>query len=504
MTNFVSKSGGQFTGQIYDRDGNEITGGASSTTFLGLTDTPGTFTADEWVKVNAAGTALEFVTAPSSDHGSLSGLGDDDHTQYHTDARALTWLGTRSTTDVSEGTNLYFTDERVDDRVNALISATAPITSTYDDGVNTLTLALTQSGIDHGSISGLSDDDHSQYHNDTRGDVRYLYKENTSAFTPDADYEPATKKYVDDNVVSPAGSDTEIQYNDSGSFGANSGLTFEDTTKTLTVGTVASNSYVLQQSGVFSAQLSMSRPNGFGSTNVAFITTAVQDWGFGVGAGKTYFSIDEDNTTTKTRFRVEPGATVTNPDLYLHSDQNVGLLTTSPAAQLHVLNDTTTDPTVIFENVASQTANSMEIRDSSSTVLASFDETGALTCGGNTSGQSTLGLGLVVNYDQDNTANADFVARTALNASALRVDASAEEIQTNVILKAASGVNTIVSTNNTANPPTDAELDTAFGTPASLGEGFIGILDDNSDDTNVYLCATSDSSWYYLALTKAV
>ena len=33
-------------------------------------------------------------------------------------------------------------------------------------------------------------------------DDRYLYKENTSSFTPDGDYEPATKKYVDDNVNS--------------------------------------------------------------------------------------------------------------------------------------------------------------------------------------------------------------------------------------------------------------------------------------------------------------
>lgn len=46
------------------------------------------------------------------DHGGLSGLADDDHTQYHTDARALTWLGTRSTTDLSEGTNLYYTATR--------------------------------------------------------------------------------------------------------------------------------------------------------------------------------------------------------------------------------------------------------------------------------------------------------------------------------------------------------------------------------------------------------
>lgn len=47
-------------------------------------------------------------------HGVLSGLGDDDHTQYHTDARALTWLGTRSTTDLPEGSNLYYTQTRFD------------------------------------------------------------------------------------------------------------------------------------------------------------------------------------------------------------------------------------------------------------------------------------------------------------------------------------------------------------------------------------------------------
>ena len=33
------------------------------------------------------------------DHGDLEGLTDDDHTQYHTDARALTWLGTTDITD---------------------------------------------------------------------------------------------------------------------------------------------------------------------------------------------------------------------------------------------------------------------------------------------------------------------------------------------------------------------------------------------------------------------
>ena len=75
-----------------------------------------------------------------------------------------------------------------------------------------------EGALDHGSLAGLLDDDHSQYHNNTRGDARYLYKENTDAFTPDADYEPATKKYVDDNAVADHGSltglgdDDHIQY----------------------------------------------------------------------------------------------------------------------------------------------------------------------------------------------------------------------------------------------------------------------------------------------------
>jgi len=62
-----------------------------------------------------------------------------------------------------------------------------------------------EGAIDHGSIAGLADDDHSQYHNNARGDARYLYKENTDAFTPDADYEPATKKYVDDQLGAESG-----------------------------------------------------------------------------------------------------------------------------------------------------------------------------------------------------------------------------------------------------------------------------------------------------------
>ena len=47
---------------------------------------------------------------------------------------------TLTTAGITENTNLYFTNERVDDRVNSLIVAGTGLTSTYDDAAGTLTL----------------------------------------------------------------------------------------------------------------------------------------------------------------------------------------------------------------------------------------------------------------------------------------------------------------------------------------------------------------------------
>jgi len=61
-----------------------------------------------------------------------------------------------------------------------------------------------------------------------------------------------------------------------------------------------------------------------------------------------------------------------------------------------------------------------------------------------------------------------------------------------------------VATDNVASPPTDAELDTAFGTAANLPEGFMGVLDDNGAGTTVWFCVVSSNAWFYEQLTKAV
>lgn len=57
---------------------------------------------------------------------------------------------------------------------------------------------------------------------------------------------------------------------------------------------------------------------------------------------------------------------------------------------------------------------------------------------------------------------------------------------------------------NVANPPTDAELDAAFGTPAEVGAGFAATLNDNGAGANFYFVSSDGTNWWYVAGTKAV
>jgi hypothetical protein len=64
------------------------------------------------------------------------------------------------------------------------------------------------------------------------------------------------------------------------------------------------------------------------------------------------------------------------------------------------------------------------------------------------------------------------------------------------------GIRTIQSVNNVNDTtPTNAELDTAFG--SATGRGFIGTIDDNDDDTVSYIAWSTDASWFWVIGTKA-
>ena len=70
-----------------------------------------------------------------TDHGALTGLADDDHTQYHDDTRGD-----------ARYLQLSGVSEAVDDRVAALLVAGTNIALTYDDGAGTLTIDASGGG----------------------------------------------------------------------------------------------------------------------------------------------------------------------------------------------------------------------------------------------------------------------------------------------------------------------------------------------------------------------
>jgi len=61
---------------------------------------------------------------------------------YDDNANTITLAVNATTSNISEGTNLYFTDERAQDAVNTAIVAGSNITKSYDDAANTITLNL--------------------------------------------------------------------------------------------------------------------------------------------------------------------------------------------------------------------------------------------------------------------------------------------------------------------------------------------------------------------------
>jgi len=91
------------------------------------------------------------------DHGGLAGLGDDDHSQYHNDTRG--------------DARYYQKTEHLNTSTGAG-DAGKPIV--LDAGGQIDATMINDGDIDHGSTGGLGDDDHTQYHNDARGDARYL------------------------------------------------------------------------------------------------------------------------------------------------------------------------------------------------------------------------------------------------------------------------------------------------------------------------------------------
>ncbi len=139
---------------------DDLSGASGVTEFTALTDTPTTYSASagKYLKVNSGGNGVEFDSLSTSDvpegtrlyytdtrfdsrlaSKNTDQLSEGSSNLYYTDTRAdarvSVGFGTKSTDDLSEGSsNLYYTDARADARVTAGFSAKS--TSNLNEGTN--------------------------------------------------------------------------------------------------------------------------------------------------------------------------------------------------------------------------------------------------------------------------------------------------------------------------------------------------------------------------------
>ena len=168
---------------------------------------------------------------------------------YYTTARFDSAFSGKSTSDLTEGTNLYFTDERVDDRVNNLLVAGSNVTLTYDDVANTLTIAATEDNLSNNDTDDLAEGSTNLYFTDARaraaisvsGDLSYNSTTGVISFTErtDAEVRGLVSASGDLSYNSTTGvfsfterTDAEVR----GLISGGTGVTYNNTTGVISIG----------------------------------------------------------------------------------------------------------------------------------------------------------------------------------------------------------------------------------------------------------------------------
>jgi hypothetical protein len=72
------------------------------------------------------------------------------------------------------------------------------------------------------------------------------------------------------------------------------------------------------------------------------------------------------------------------------------------------------------------------------------------------------------------------------------------------IFNASTGVRVGYAIANVSSPPTDAEVDAIWGAPATVGDAFLGIINDNDADTDIWIVTAAGAVWAATQLTVLV
>lgn len=148
--------------------------GGKFTTFILLSDTPTTYigNAGKTVRVNSEENALEFIdggalvqwgeiTGTLSDQLDLQSALDLKYNAADFNSDFDSRFAIKNTNDLAEGSNLYYTEDRVS--TNVSVSENTTHRGIVLGNPHNVTLADVGGTLDHGSLNGLTDDDHLQY-----------------------------------------------------------------------------------------------------------------------------------------------------------------------------------------------------------------------------------------------------------------------------------------------------------------------------------------------------
>lgn len=161
---------------------NSVLGDLSNVTITSVTnDEVLAWNGSAWVNQTAAEAGLA-TSGHTHDHDALTGFVANEHIDWTTDQGATNIHANNITGYSATGhqhvegdiTDLdHLTIEEVQDNLGtAFLVQGTDISLTYDDVANTLTIASTATGVtDHGALTGLADDDHTQYFNAARHDA---------------------------------------------------------------------------------------------------------------------------------------------------------------------------------------------------------------------------------------------------------------------------------------------------------------------------------------------
>jgi hypothetical protein len=241
-------------------------------------------------------TAGYVLSWNGSDYAWIDNTG---YTSFNTDFD--TRLATKSTTNLTEGTNLYYTDARADARVNlqtgANLDLSSKSTTNLTEGTN---LYYTDARVDSRiTANWLVDEDNMASDSATKIPSQQSVKAYVDSQVATANelgemtdvtitsvannqflkYNSSTSQWENATVTAStaAGSDTQVQFNDGGVMGGDSGFTFNKTTDELTVGSVITtgSSPSVSAAGALTIETTASNgnisltPNGSGVVNVS-------------------------------------------------------------------------------------------------------------------------------------------------------------------------------------------------------------------------------------------